>query len=451
MANPRTSTSSTDVKINEVVIHPSSGRGEDITSIVNVINIHEDLFLPVITGSVQLIDGRALPGTLSLHGNEFITISFNRPDDQGIDTKYTKSFRIYKIGERGQAGTTQAQSYIIYFCSEELVYSNQLLLSKTYKGGSCTDYVKKILTKDLKTNSNRIVDQNFEPSSGDAFHVLTKYKPFEAINHFANRSFNNNYSSFVFFENKDGFNFSSLERLFKRPTLNELSYNTSKFTNEIQNAVFKNSNDMNKFEIAQTFDILKNTRKGAYSSTHLTLDILTQQYRRNKYSVVDEKNKKIMMDGNFPFNDAKNRGGKALYEEYDSCMKYSITNLGQTNNPYFQSKVQRVLDTNIENTLIQRNMQLNLLQSTALECIVPGNPFYSVGYMLDFNMPAFSQNLNNERLIDPYYKGKYLITETRHMISGGKLQTMLRLSKNSVATAYDKASETEGFSKARRY
>ena len=60
MANPRTSTSSTDVKINEVVIHPSSGRGEDITSIVNVINIHEDLFLPVITGSVQLIDGRAL-------------------------------------------------------------------------------------------------------------------------------------------------------------------------------------------------------------------------------------------------------------------------------------------------------------------------------------------------------------------------------------------------------
>lgn len=452
MANSRSQTSSKDVKINEVAIHPSSGAAVDISDICNVINIHEDLFFPVITGTVELIDGRALPSSLSLHGNEFISISFSRPSDQGVESKYTKSFRIYKIGERGQSKKSQVQSYVIHFCSEELVYSNQLLVSRTFKNASSTEYVANILTRDLKTNSGRMLRENFEISSGDSFHVIANRKPFNAIQYLTEHSFNNNDSAFVFFENKNGFNFMSLEKLFNRPLLNDLTFNTSKLTNEIETAVFRNSNDMNQFEFPKTFDVLENTRKGAYSSTHLTLDILTQQYKRNQYSAVNEKNKKIMMDGNFPFNDAKNRNGKALYEEYDSCIKYSITNLGQTNNPYFQSKIQRVSDTNIENTLVQRNTQISLLKSASIECVVPGNPFYSVGYMVNLKLPAFSQNPNNERLQDAYFSGKYLITGTRHMITkSGGLQTMLRLSKNSVFAPYDKALPSEGYAKARNY
>lgn len=452
MANVNTVTSSKDVKLHDLVIIGSNGETQDISSIYNVININEDMFAPVVSGSVQLIDGVGISSSLGLHGNEYLYISFSRPGEEGEGTRYKRTFRIYKISERKPAGKTQAQSYVVHFCSEELVFSNQLLVSKAFKGASCTEYVYRILTETLKANKKRVNTQNFEKSFGDAFHVLTTYKPFEAINYFTHYAFNENESTFAFFENKDGYNFMSLEKLFNRPILNKLNYNTAKLTKEQDVAPFANSNDINDFVFDHTFDVLDNTRKSAYSGKLYTLDIVTQKYREYKYSAVNQGNKKVMMDGYFPLNDAKNRNERSIYEEYDTEINYWLTNLGQTNNPYFISKNEKVPDINVERTLLQRKVQMNLLRSTSLKCIVPGNPFYSAGYMVEFDAPAFTKNLPNERVIDPYYSGKYLITGVRHMITPSDgLQTMLHLSKNSVAAAFDKSKTNEQYRTARNF
>ncbi len=167
---------------------------------------------------------------------------------------------------------------------------------------------------------------------------------------------------------------------------------------------------------------------------------------------MNASNRQIMMDGFFPLNNAKNRNEKTIYEEFDTQIDYWLTNKGQTNNPYFVSKGFKIVETGIEKTLMQRRIQINLLRSTELNCIVPGNPFYSAGYLVEFDMPAFIPNNESERNIDPYHSGKYLITGVRHTITPSDgLQTVLTLCKNSIAAPFDLATDREEFRKARSF
>lgn len=452
MADINNNTSTRDVIIHELSIINSLGEVKDITSLFNVINIYEDVFMPVVSGSIQLIDGVDLFSSMGLHGNEYLYISFSRPGQSASDQKYKRTFRIYKATERKPAGKTQAQSYVLHFCSEELLFSNQLTLSRKLTGKNSRNYAVNICIYDLKVNRKKLNVNNFENSFGSTNFMLTRYKPLEALEYLASQSYNENESTFMFFENKDGFNFISLEGLFKREVITKLNFNTAKLTQEQSTAPFANANDINDFRFNTSFDVLSNTKNSAYNGRLFTLDLITQKYKKSDYSLVNSFNKRIMMDGFFPLNNAKNRNEKAIYEEYETQIDYWLTNKGQTNNPYFVSKGFRVVETGVEKTLMQRRVQLNLLRSTELNCIVPGNPFYSAGYLVEFDMPAFTPSTEGERTIDPYHSGKYLITAVRHTITPSDgLQTVLTLCKNSIAAPFDLATEREEFRKARNF
>jgi hypothetical protein len=454
MADTNTNTSTRDVVINTIDIVNSAGQKESVKEgMFNVLNIYENIYSPTITGSIQIIDGINLYSKLKLHGNEYITISFNRPNENLEDQKYKKTFRIYKVTDRKPLPKRQAQTYVLHFCSEELIFSNQITLSKKYADATSTNYVYSICKDILKINSKKLPLSNFESSLGTSEYILTKYKPFEAIEYITKNSFNFNESTFLFFENRDGFNFKSIEKLFENKVVNTLDYNTAKMTNEQDTAAFSNSNDVNNFKFEKTFDILDNTSKPTYSGKLLTLDLITQKYADYNYSHVNGLSRNSLIDGVFPINDAKNRNEKTMYEEYDGQINYWLTNYNQTNKQYFISKNVRVVNTNIERTLLQRETQLNMLKNTELHCIVPGNQFYTVGYLVEFNVPAFIPGQKSERANDPYYSGKYLITGVRHVITpSGGMQTALRLSKNSTAISLGQAKDSDGnYRKARGY
>ena len=452
MADINNNTSTKDVLIHELSIINSLGEIKDITSLFNVINIYEDVFMPVVSGSIQLIDGVDLFSSMGLHGNEYLYISFSRPGESASNQRYKRTFRIYKATERKPAGRSQAQSYVLHFCSEELVFSNQLTLSRKLRGKNARDHAANICVNDLKVNKKKLSSENFENSFGSTDFMLTRYKPLEALEYLASQSYNENSSTFLFFENRDGFNFISLEGLFKREVIAKINFNTAKLTQDQLTAASLNANDVNDFRFNSSFDVLSNTKNSAYTGRLFTLDLITQKYVRNDYSLVNASNRQIMMDGFFPLNNAKNRNEKTIYEEFDTQIDYWLTNKGQTNNPYFVSKGFKIVETGIEKTLMQRRIQINLLRSTELNCIVPGNPFYSAGYLVEFDMPAFIPNNESERNIDPDHSGKYLITGVRHTITPSDgLQTVLTLCKNSIAAPFDLATDREEFRKARSF
>lgn len=455
MADLNLASSTRSVSVVECKIIGSNGQVKDLTNpvIYNNINIYESIYSPVVTGTIQLIEGVNLASLVSMHGNEYLLISFCRPGENDKESRYTRTFRIYKCALNSPQN--QAQSYVLYFCSEEMVFSKQQTISRSFRGRSTTEYIYNILTQDLKTNKERVNTKYFEKSEGNHNFVLTKYNPFDAIKYLEFCSYNGNESPFLFFENRDGYNFVSLETLFKTNPLDPpLNYNTAKVLYDQTESAFKNANDIKSFEFIQKFDVLNGANESSFCGRLYTLDLIRQKYTKHDYSVVNSLARNTMMDGFFPMNNFKNRNDRSLFEEFNGQPMYWLTNLNQNETEYNIAKAVREQNRDIEKYLLQRTTQLGLLNNTSVECQVPGNPNYSVGYVVEFNLPAFITQAGsvNERILDPYYKGKYLISRVRHSITPDSLETILELNKNSVSISFDAAAnEDETVKRARDY
>ena len=437
--------STRDIEISAITIVNSAGKTYGLKDFgFNLLNIYEDIFSPVTTGTIQIVDAIDLYSQLELHGHEYIRISFQKPNDNTQQTRYTKTFRIYKASNK-KPSKSLAQEYVLHFCSEEKIFSNQQTISRAYKGKSVTDYVYSICRDNLKIRRVSKLDllNNFEYAIGIQDVTITRNYPLDVIEYFASIAFNEYDSPFLFFENRDGFNFLSLSGMFSRDAIITLNYSNAKMTEKETSAAFVNANQITNFEFKNSFDMMKATQDLTYSGKLYTLDLVRQKYQKYEFSAAKLNKKNFIDGGNLPINNAKNRNGKSVLQEYDSNVNFTLTNKEQTNIPKAISKAYRVNDTNIERTLLQRQSQLNMLKNTSVDVIVAGNAMFSVGYVVDVNLPAFAKSASSERNLDPYYSGKYLITKTRHVItpSGGH-QTILTLAKNSVSSTFDFVSGT---------
>lgn len=439
MADSRNISSSKSLSIVECKLIGSNGQVIDLKNplIFNNIQIYENIYSPAVTGTIQLIEGVNLYSLLSMHGNEYLYISFCRPGEENKDSRYTRTFRIYKSDKRSRHQTSQQQTYVLHFCSNELVLSSQQVISRTLSGLTASEHVYSILTQDLLANKKRV--KNLEKSQGVFNHTMTQYKPFEAIERLSKYSYNENNSPFLFFENRDGYNFISLEKLVNQEPVTTLNASTANFALNPNESPFITSNDIKKFEFEQGFNVLEGIENNAFSGRLFTLDIIRQKYKRNNYSSLNYQLLPSMLDGYPPFNDAKNRGGKSLFQDYDGVPDYWLTNLNQNETPYFVSKGYKVINTNIERIHMHRKMLLGLLNNTRVLCQISGNPNLSVGYVVAFNMPAYMPN-KSETPTDPYNSGKYLITHIRHSITPDDIETVMLMNKNSVLTPFDSAS-----------
>jgi hypothetical protein len=401
------------------------------------------MFDSTVTGTIELKDGINLYAEMALHGQEYLYLSFNRPGENEKTTRYERAFRIFKVAEK-EPTENQIQSYVIHFCSEELIFSNQVTISKSLRGKVISDYVYSICTRDLRI-SNRKIDllNNFEWSVGVQDFIIPSLHPLDAIQMLSQNAFSGSLSPFMFFENNQGWNFLSLESMFARTPITTLNYSNAKITEDISTAAFKNANQMSKMKFQNSFDMLRNTQRMTYSGRLYTLDILRQRYEKNDFSV-DKLASSNFIDGkNIPINNSTNRNEKSLTEEYGTKLFYHVTNKGQTNAQYLASRGFKVTDTNIESSLMQRESLLNLLNNTVLECTVPGNVLFTVGNIVEIEMPSFASNAQNMRNIDPYLSGRYLITRVRHtLVPSGGHQTRLIVNKNSFSAPLDRANQT---------
>jgi hypothetical protein len=73
-----------------------------------------------------------------------------------------------------------------------------------------------------------------------------------------------------------------------------------------------------------------------------------------------------------------------------------------------------------------------------VKILVPGNPNLTVGKCINFNLLSQRNNKNNnQKDLDAYYSGKYMITAVRHSIRAeGKYQTTLEIVKEKTKNKY---------------
>lgn len=416
--------SAQDFDLETVDIIADNGQSIGIKYMVVEINLFEDLFAFVCSGSVVLKDALGIIENLKLDGSEIIKIRYGKSGDTPKDER---TFRLYKVGNRIPSGNKTSEHYTLYFTSEELFLSEQIKMTKSFKGLEISTMIWNVLVHGLNVEIDKI--KWLEQSYGVYDMLIPKMKPLEAISWLSNYAIPsaNGGADMVFYETKDGFYFNSIRTLFDASPVASYKYQPS----DLSTFKLDNLFTILDYEFIKTYDSLEATNSGIYANRLISIDPISRTKTITDFS-------KSQASGGNSTGTAKNKLGKYSEEMYESRLKLVFGNSQQVDEEYIQQSPGSVAkNIRIETTVPHRTAQLALANYTTMKAIIPGNNNLTVGRTIDININSLGIDSKTNIQEDMYYSGTYLITGLRHIIqTQGVYQTVLELAKNSMAMEY---------------
>ena len=419
----------------------------DIKGIADVINIHEDIFRHTIYGSVVVYDQQDIRSILPLTGLERLALKVNTPGLPGYD--YTEEngtpFHIYKVDKITKIERKDnAQYYQIFFCSPEMINSQLETVSKAY-AGPIENAINDILKNKLKSKK----PFNFENTATNAKYVIPSLKPLKAINYLANQCVSGKYnnSGYMFYEDKNGFHFRSIESMLAmggsvaRPTRwnfqtqIQMVQDTPK--DEVKN-IERRMQSVISYDFSKAADTLSNIIDGMYANRLVVHDAFNKTIKTHDFDYVKDFEKGYHTETIGDENDADkhvlpntqyNDTGKGL-NEYPNSKKMVVTETSKVHNDYEFVPSSETIPKIIS--------QRKSLENLNLTMTVYGNTLLNAGDVINFSVPLMRPG---ESIIpNPYTSGRYLIMAIKHMITleTGTHEMTLRCMKDSVRTPYPK-------------
>jgi hypothetical protein len=424
-----------DFSFNTVNFITAAKQKLELRKIIHEFSFFEDIYSFTVSGYIKLIDSQGFIELLQLTGNEYLELDIGKTKN-GKNNLVGK-FRVYKLAPRTPSGNMNFEYYTLYFCSEELMLSEQIKVSNSYKGKKISENIKDILVEKLKVASNRI--EKIEETTGISNLVVPKVRPFEAISWLSNYAMPQEGgkvgADMLFFETKDGFNFRSLQSLYKSDPYATYKYQQKNLNDKIQDLQEKASTVLN-YEIVKSFDMLNEINSGTMANRLMSLDPLTRNFKTTDFNYDKYKEESTSLNSGGATNETKNRFGKVASESYEGMLKLTVGNSNQKDNAYIKEKNFDTKDIFMEKTLPNRTAQMALSNFTLLKISIPGDIGITAGRTIEFKINSLSPKKGG-RDEDKFYSGKYLVTAVRHIIvSPTRFQTILEIAKESSPTKY---------------
>lgn len=464
-------------------------------SIIIDITIHESLNQNTTHGEITILDIGGFEERIPIIGQEKINIKFGSSHLTNVPIQ-DKNFVIYNMSPK-LIDESRKQAYVLFFVSEEYIANLKYKVSRSYKDFGYEivkdiyfDYIQNNVThqKSLYGVDNTDVDS----TAYEMQLVMGMFRPFESINLVAKKSVSARGSfigsKYMFFENKDGFHFKSIDSLispksstkdleqeednstlkkFQQAKQIELENNpvADKFILMPANAlsegdIFDLSSEesiIRSFKFESTFDVIANIVGGMYNSRLLTYDPITMRVgaldNEGAYASMKDTEKatrKSSVRQKFydydylqRFNQFSHVFGIAnpmitkshfAYGSPESSYKYVTTNFERD-----ARKQVKILskdmgkevnyEINSERWLLPNMARNRQLKNIVLSVSVPGNHTRTVGDLVHIDLP--SSHFAGEK--HRYYAGNYLITELSHKITGDSYYMDMKLVKDNLS------------------
>jgi hypothetical protein len=422
---------STQFKINEIVIVTKNGK-IDISGIFKEINIYDSLFMPVMSGSISVIDSIGLSGKLIFDGSETLLIDIVK--DYGSDVlNFKKAFRIYRQKDR-KNNNMNSEEYVLNFVSDELIYSDQQRINQSYED-TYSNIVKKIMVNYLKIPENNLKGV-YEDSLGIKKIVIPNLRPIDAIQWCTKRSLDKNYSpDFMFFQNITGYNFVTLSTLLTNPKIIDVKFEPKNIQgkNDLQEISIARS-----MEILQQNDTVENIRSGVLAGKFIGFDPLTRTISTKEIGYLDHY--RSMKHGNENPNVSKitNRANQYNDLAYNSKKTVSTFSLPRQLSNYIKKYDPTSLskEESIESFLFQRQAIIKNLTNRRMKFVMPGNFQLSSGFNVNAIIPNLSVKENGSDNLDMNLSGKYIIIGSRQKIGFDRHETIIEVATSSTANEF---------------
>lgn len=428
-----------DYNLEEAYIITASGQ-KSLKNLMVEVSYYEDIFKGVTSGNILINDSIDLIDRLGISGFDYLKLKFSKTKSSSKLSTVEKYFRIYRVSER-ILDNNSTETYSLHFCSEELLLSEQLKVSKSYSGKKISEMVYDILYNQLKIDKKYI---RLQDTDGIYDFIIPYKKPFEAINWLCNyaRPIGKTGADFVFYENSEGFNFYSLQNLFSQNSYNNYIYvprnlGSKPLFNILSSEIGRNITSIKSYTILDTFDTLYGITTGAFSNRLITIDPLTRTHRNTTFDYKKYFNSSTTLNNNFIVPNLKNRLGKTANESYDSVLKVSISNANQKKAPGISDSPWAVTnDVYVENYIPNRTAQIALSHYSRIKLSLSGDPNLTVGMVVGITLPSNrgkDGSGNQTGNPDLYNSGNYMITAVRHIIDvHNKYETVVEVVRDSI-------------------
>jgi len=404
----------------------------DVKNIMTELSYYEDLFNNTASGYVMFVDSMGYIENLNLTGNEYIRMTFGKTNQK--ENWIDKLYRVYKVAKRLPEGNGNTESYSLYFCSEEMILSEQYKISKSYPNSAISDNIADILTTYLKVPDKKM--QVIESTLGLYDFIVPYLKPFDAINWmsvYARPENGNPGSDMVFYEDKSGFNFRSIQSLMGGPVYHKYTYSPKNLDSSVQDLNAEVYN-VSTYEILESYDALKAINSGVFANRLISVDPLLRRYKTTDFDYASYIQNSKMLNPYAITNNFKNRFDDGLNATPEAVLKLVFSNYNQTDLSQIKNNPGSVAhDIYAETYIPYRTAQMALDNYTRVKISVPGDPGLTVGLVVNFAL--LSKN-PNQKEPDSFYSGNYLVTAVRHIISPNEYKTVLELAKESSPSQY---------------
>ena len=281
--------------IREFKIFQAKDGGNSIDASVAVVDIkyYEDVLSNTVSLSAIITESgesdnkkmgnKGILDGLPVRGGEPSTIVIE--DHDGHKLEFKNDSKLYVNRVRNVIAGTQKDVYSIDFTSRELFANEQCRVVKRYDG-KVSDNVKKILEEatsgsvGVKTKKTVTVDDsnsyNFIGNDRKPFYVCTWLASKAAP---SDGSLKGGTAGYLFYETYDGFNFRSIDLLFKQKSKgNYLFSNTDYNPKEYDGKIIT-------YDIDRNIDLQNNLMMGTYSNRSLFFDFYAMNYQVRNFNV----------------------------------------------------------------------------------------------------------------------------------------------------------------------
>lgn len=369
-------------------------------------DIWEDVSKPTIYAELHIQDYVDLLNKAPIIGEEEIKITFNTPSAPAI----TYVFKVFEICNIKKTNNARGMNYTIRCVSREHFTNSMRFITQSYEG-VISDIVPQVLSQFLGSNKPIVID----PTKGLQTLVVPRLNPLSFIDMCRQRAVSKQYSSssYVFFENQDGFHFKTIEGLI---TDNLPLIGSKEFTFKLNNTlpdISKNRDlysiqyrTLQSFEIVQDTDSIERMSLGTFKAVTKTFDIATKKFNSIVFDLRSELDKY-----KFPNTNEKISNTPEFIQEYES----------DTPQQFFRFTNSLAPENYIDTAMALRNSYKNLLNTSYIRIKVHGDSTLKAGSIINVNIPVGSgfDEVNKRDASS----GNFLILRLRHLISGGVTPT----------------------------
>jgi hypothetical protein len=424
-----------DYQFKSVMLYAFDGQGYDIRFLMGEINLREDLFNGCCSGTISLIDSVSLPELMPLVGEERLEIVFTKYTtglfNSDVFPDYVMKFRVYDISAR-EVSDHKRQNYILHLVSEEFLNNFRFKISRAFCNPAMpySDMVQKVFDEKIKVTK----DIYIEPTKHDHKYVAPNITPFEMFNVLASRSVSEKgYGvGYVFYEDKDQFNFVPIGKLLNQKELpgvyvyrtKNLGYGDFKMR-ELE----EETRNVTRYQYSGMFNVLKNLTGGMYASRLITVDPLRQQINKLDFDVEKEFKKFIHMETVKPWTP-----GQLCLGSIQSHIKCTTTDTFHDTLAHISSKEPGIKPKNVEEYVLHRTSELHQTDTIKMMINVPGNPTFKAGQVINFQVPSNIGKLSEAYKEEPdkYLSGRYLIVSLMHNIHDAGYSCQMEIIKDTL-------------------